>query len=90
MGRSDSPARDTAHHREIPLTHALPAGAGHAGLLMTIKPAALLRLDEAGHGRGAAASMAAHVDRPGLPDRDIPSLASVVAVVPLRQKALCA
>lgn len=89
MGRGDSP-RDTAHHREVPPTHALPAGAGRPGLLMTVKPAALLRLEEVGHGRGAAASVTAHVDRPRLPDRDIPSLPSVAAVVPLRRKALCA
>jgi hypothetical protein len=64
VGRSDSPARDTAHHREDPLTHALPAGVGRPGLLMTAKSAALLRLEEVGPGPGAAASATAHVDKP--------------------------
>jgi hypothetical protein len=50
---------------------------------MTVKPAALLRLEEIGHGRGAAASVTAHVDRPFLPDRDIPSLPSTAAVAPV-------
>jgi hypothetical protein len=90
MGKSDSPARDTAHHREDPLTHALPADAGRPGLLMTVKPAALFRLEDVDHGRDAAASVTAHVDRPRLSDRYIPSLPSVAAVVPLRRKALCA
>ena len=90
MCRSDLPAQDTAHHREDPLTHALQAAAGRPGFQMTVKPAALLRLEEVGHGRGAGALVTAHVDTPRLPDRDIPSLRSVAAVVPLRRKALCA
>jgi hypothetical protein len=62
MGRSHSVERDGAHHREGPATPALPAGAGHPGLMMTVERVAVLSFGEVGHGEPATDRLVRRAD----------------------------